>query len=796
MRKRLTEFSARLANRFVFAAVTVNLILVSLFYLVIVNVMVSNIQDEFIATARVKSDLIARLLPRKQDAEEIASALQDIMLAGEVVYADYGAAAPLLAATLPGRGTPVFQEDFQFGEHGDDIYFISVPLENHAAGRRLRLGFSELPVRQYIMQTYRNGLYLSALYLALLVPLSILAARSLSGPIEALRQRAHAIANGNVDVPMEQHSGIHELQLLGSDLERMRATLVAREARHAAVLDNAAEGILTLDRNGCILSANRSAQDLFSCAPGRHQGLPLALALGASPATFLDSNGRFHLENRKIVNIPPDRDRKRGSRELSITASVFLQEGEPVHVLLVQDITQHKALQDRLQFLAYHDVLTGLPNRQQFAETLQSALDAAQRSGRKLAVLYLDLDHFKVINDSLGHQYGDLLLQQAAERLLACVRESDIVARMGGDEFTVLLGDIEQRDDAGRVADKIIEALSAPFDLRHYEHYVGASIGIVFYPEDGKQADELVKQADTAMYQAKTSGRNRYSHYNSDMQRSAVRRLSLANNLRHALKHDQLRLHYQPILSVREKRLVGAEALARWHHPEHGDIPPGEFIPVAEESGIITDLGIWAMEQAASDARQLLEAVPVMRISVNISAHQLYHRNFYDTLERIARDNPQLARHMVLEITETAAMVDVEGASRRLARARDLGFFIALDDFGTGHSSLSYLRRLPVDVLKIDRSFIHDLSSPGQDAGIVSNILKLASSLALKTVAEGVETVDQLDMLREHGCYAAQGFLFSRALERKAFIAAIEDFGKITTPASEHEPSPAAQQNS
>lgn len=762
MRERLSHLTGSLAGRFVFAAVTVNLLLVSLFYIVIVNVMVANIQDDFISTARVKSDLIARLLPSQASKESARAALRDIMLAGEVVYADYGLTGPLLAPGLSDRDVPVFREDYRFGQHDDAIYFISVPLGDPAVADRLRLGFSEQGIRQYIDQIHRNGLYLSGLYLLMLVPLSILAARSLSRPIQLLRQSAHAIAGGEVSTRIRQDTGILELQRLGTDLETMRSTLVAREARYAAVLSNAAEGILTLDQDGHIETINLSAQQVLELSADQSPGMPLAAALRLNPGRFTGPDGKFRLDGRQLLTIPAGNSGR--PTELSIAASSFRQDDRQVYVLLIQDITRHKELQDRLQFMAYHDLLTELPNRQQFVERLHNAIAGAARKQSRLAVLFLDLDHFKVINDSLGHQYGDLLLQEAGQRLCESVRETDVVARMGGDEFTILLSSIEQRRDAARVADKIIAAFAKPFDLKHYEHYVGASIGIAIYPEDSEGAEELVKQADTAMYQAKSGGRNRYHYYSEDLQRSAIRRLSLANNLRQALRKGELSLHYQPIVAVRDHRLVGAEALARWQHSRHGWISPGEFIPVAEETGIITDLGIWALKQVVTDAAALLVESPLLRLSVNISVHQLYHRDFFHLLDTITADHPTVAEHLVLEITETAAMVDIEGASRRLARIRDMGFHIALDDFGTGHSSLSYLRRLPVDILKIDRSFVSEMTGSFQGAGIVNNILALASNLQLKTVAEGVERPEQLDMLRDNGCYAVQGFLFSPAI--------------------------------
>ncbi len=768
MREQLARLSGCLASRALFAAVSINLLLVTLFYLVIVNAVVINMKDDFVAAARVKSDLVARLLPAHPDTPETAAALTDIMLSGEIVYADYGPGTHLLAPGMK-NPPPRFREDFRFGEHGDDIYFISVPLNAAEGPESLRLGFSEQGMQQNIDQIYRNGLYLSALYLLLLVPLSLMAAHSISRPIQALRNSAHLVASGEVSTPISQDTRIVELRELARDLEVMRSTLVAREAHYAAILDNAAEGILVLDEQGHIQTANLSAQRILGLESTTWTGMHLATALGMEAGSFSDHRGAFHIDGHRLITLHDDSGNAHSI--LNIAASSFVHSGKRVYVLLVQDITRHKELQNRLHFMAYHDLLTELPNRQLFVERLNEAIARSSRYASRLAVLFLDLDHFKVINDSLGHQYGDLLLQSVGRRLKQCVRETDVVARLGGDEFTILLSTIEEREDAGQVAEKIIHALTIPFDLKHYQHYIGVSIGISIYPDDGVDAESLIKQADTAMYQAKSGGRNRCHYYSEDMQRSAIRRLSLANNLRSALAGNELTIHYQPIVGTLEQDLAGAEALCRWNHKRRGYIPPSDFIPIAEETGIITNLGIWVLRRVAGDAAELLEHLPALRMNVNISAHQLYHREFFEVLDAIASDHPEIADHLVLEITETAAMIDIEGASQRLARLRDMGFGIALDDFGTGHSSLSYLRRLPVDVLKIDSSFIDEMAQSPHAAGIVRNIVTLASSLKLKSVAEGVEQEAQLEMLREIGCYAVQGYLFSAAIEKTAFVA-------------------------
>ena len=420
--------------------------------------------------------------------------------------------------------------------------------------------------------------------------------------------------------------------------------------------------------------------------------------------------------------------------------------------------------QARLYRLAHYDPVTGLPNRLLFMDRLQQAIAQAQRNERLVAVMLLDLDRFKAINDSFGHSMGDLLLKGVAARLAGCVREDDTVARIGGDEFTVLLPEIRHIQDAATVAGKILKALAGPFSLGNHEIFVGTSIGIAFYPFHD-DIETLLKSADNAMYRAKEQGGNGYEFYSAEISGASARQLSLEGALRGAVERDELVLHYQPQIDLTRGEIVGVEALVRWQHPERGLLGPMEFIPLAEENGLIVPIGEWVLRTACAQARAWQEAgLRPIRVAVNLSVRQFYQKNLVETVARILEQTGLDSRYLELEITESCLMQNTRTTVALLAELNRLGMRISIDDFGTGYSSLSYLKRFPVDTLKIDRSFICDIGTDHDDDAIVKAIIALAQSLELRVVAEGVETPEQLHFLRTHGCNEIQGYLISRPL--------------------------------
>jgi diguanylate cyclase (GGDEF)-like protein/PAS domain S-box-containing protein len=429
---------------------------------------------------------------------------------------------------------------------------------------------------------------------------------------------------------------------------------------------------------------------------------------------------------------------------------------------LIRDITARKEAEQQIEYQAYHDALTGLANRRLFQEHLSLAVALAQRRARLVAVLFLDLDHFKVVNDSLGHSIGDELLREIARRLKAAVRDGDIVARVGGDEFTIVLQELHDRAAAAVVAQKVLRAVSEPLEISGHRLYVTTSIGITLFPEDGEDAETLLKNADAAMYRAKAGGRNTYQMSTQELSRTTHERMTLENGLHHALEAGELTLLYQPVVELDDMTIVGMEALLRWHHPERGVVLPEEFIGVAEDRGLILPIGDWVILEACHAARRFHDlGLEHFRVAVNISARQFREPTLLGTVERALAESGIDPSTLELEITETVAMEDVELTMTTLARFRSYGLTIAIDDFGTGHSSLSYLKRFPIDALKIDRGFVADLPDKFEDAAIVSSVIQLANGLGMRVVAEGVETLEQLEFLREAGCREVQGFYFS-----------------------------------
>ena len=448
---------------------------------------------------------------------------------------------------------------------------------------------------------------------------------------------------------------------------------------------------------------------------------------------------------------------------------------------VMMDISARKEMEARLAHLANHDPLTGLPNRHLLADRLGQALISAARHGRAAGALFLDLDRFKVINDSLGHSAGDRLLKAVAERLQDGVREGDTVARLGGDEFVMILDDMAQPQDAALVAQKILESFVQPFHVEipeaggAQEFFFTTSIGISLYPSDGEDVDTLLKNADTAMYRAKERGGNSYQFFTPEMDLRARKRLSLESALRNALERREFVLHYQPQIDLATQRVIGVEALLRWNHPERGLVAPADFIPLLEETGLIVPVGEWVLREACTQATAWRAAgLPPLRVAGNLSARQLRHECFADTVAAALADTGMDPGDLELEITESAVMQQVEASIETLSRIHALGVRLSMDDFGTGYSSLSHLKLLPIDAVKIDRSFVHDIPGDEDDTAIVQAIIVLARTLRLDVIAEGVETKEQLAFLRAHGCDAMQGYLFSRPLPAEALRRLLE----------------------
>ena len=419
---------------------------------------------------------------------------------------------------------------------------------------------------------------------------------------------------------------------------------------------------------------------------------------------------------------------------------------------------------------AQHDALTGLPNRSLFQERLNQALTHARYAAVTSAVLFLDLDNFKHINDSLGHAVGDQLLIEVARRLRENSRSEDAIARMGGDEFILLVQNLPDEQDIVRLAQKILENLTSPYQIGERTFYLSASIGISLFPRDAMDTESLIANADAAMYRAKSRGRNTYDFYSVELTTTSMKRMQLEVELREAVKHGLLDVHYQPLIDLPSGIVIGAEALARWTHSEHGAISPQDFIPVAEESGLIVEIGEWIMRRALQQAKIWIDAgMPLRRMAVNVSAIQLQRSDFVSSIKQILNETGLPAQNFELELTESVIMDQADQVIDTLLALSEIGVTLAIDDFGTGHSSLAYLKRLPLDKLKIDRSFVHDLPDDEEDVAITGAIIALSSSLGLRVTAEGVETREQKDFLQRLGCDEAQGYYFSRPVPAQDF---------------------------
>jgi diguanylate cyclase (GGDEF)-like protein/PAS domain S-box-containing protein len=451
-------------------------------------------------------------------------------------------------------------------------------------------------------------------------------------------------------------------------------------------------------------------------------------------------------------------------------------------VLNYRDVTQRRMTEKQLEYRAHYDALTGLPNRVLFRDRVVNGLAQAQRHNRSLAIMYLDLDHFKLVNDGLGHSFGDGLLAAVATRLQKSLRASDTISRIGGDEFAILINDITDSNAVATLARKLLDSLSTAFRIDEHDLYVNASIGISVFPSDGMDVETLVKCADAAMYRAKELGRNQAQLFAPSMNERYVHRLAIEQNLHQALERGELELYYQPIYDRVRRRVTSAEALLRWNDPRRGMVSPAEFISLAEDTGLIIPIGDWVVRSACEQLRQWqTDGLPAMHMSVNISAHQLQQPDFMQMLENAISSNGVDPHLIQIEITETAAMLNVDRTMRLLRDMRAMGLAVAIDDFGTGQSSLIYLKQFPIDTIKIDKAFLRDITEDETAAALVSYVINLAHTLRLKVVAEGVETEEQYTFLRHYGCDQMQGYLLSRPLSAEKFRSYVESFSRPKT---------------
>ena len=556
--------------------------------------------------------------------------------------------------------------------------------------------------------------------------------------------------------------------------ERMTVSLREQQQLLSSITGNISDGIYRSTPDKGMIYANDALARMFGYAGAAELMSVAGPILYANPRRrqelerLLDEKGQYHNEEVEY-------QRKDGSRFFGANSAITVKDAAGVPLYfdgVIADITDRKRAERQVYQLAHYDNLTGLPNRALLRDRLGQAISDAKRREAKLAVLFLDLDRFKTVNDSLGHETGDKLLQAVATRLRDAMRDSDTISRQGGDEFLLILRDVTDAHAVAHLAEKLLEVVARPYTIGEYELHVTPSIGISLFPDDAPDLDALIRNADAAMYQAKENGRNAYQFYTQEMNTRAYERLSLESSLRLAIHRREFALHYQPQLDLRTGRIVCAEALLRWNRPDKAEVPPTVFVPVLESSGMIGEVGEWVLREACRQNWEWQQqGLPKLPVAVNLSAIQFNRRNMADMIAAILAETGLEAKYLELEFTESAVMRDTREIGSTIRRLDELGVRLALDDFGTGYSSLSYLRRFHLDKLKIDQSFVRDLNLDPDDAAITVAIIGMAQDLKVAVVAEGVETREQGEFLRNHGCDAVQGFYYSRPLPADAFAA-------------------------
>ncbi|MBZ5699855.1 MAG: EAL domain-containing protein [Acidobacteriia bacterium] len=596
-----------------------------------------------------------------------------------------------------------------------------------------------------------------------------------------------AIERGANDYLLKGRFDSYSLQRsLHNMIERRRGeeALFIEKERAQVTLNSIGDAVLSTDISGNVSYLNVVAESMtgWSCqeALGRPLDEVFRIIDGVTREIATNPLDLAVKENRTVCLAPNCILVRRDGFEAAIENSA-----SPIHdrkgrvtgaVIIFHDVSAKRETATEMSHLAHYDYLTDLPNRMLLKDRLTQAISSARRNGNRIGVLFLDLDQFKHINDSLGHAVGDQVLQSVAKRLTACVRRSDTVSRQGGDEFVVLLPELEHVEDAGLSAKKVLNALSEPHRIAEHDLHVSVSIGVSIYPDDGQNAETLIQHADTAMYQAKANGRDNYQFFKKEMNIRAIERQSLEGSLRRALERAEFVLHYQPKINLETGAITGAEALLRWQHPDRGLLTPSHFVPIAEDCGLIVPIGQWVLREACKQSRAWLDAgLRPTPVSVNVSALEFRDKHFLENVCAILKETRLEPRFLELEMTESVLMARVECTACMLGALKVIGVRLTVDDFGTGYSSLSYLNRFPLDALKLDRSFVHEITSPrANNAAIVRAVITMGKSLRQRVIAEGVETREELAFLRDQHCDEGQGYYFSRPVAGDEFAKLLE----------------------
>jgi diguanylate cyclase (GGDEF)-like protein/PAS domain S-box-containing protein len=588
-------------------------------------------------------------------------------------------------------------------------------------------------------------------------PLSSAEVDSLRERLREAEETLEAIRCGRVDaLVVSKHD----------EAEASVFTLQGAEHTYRMMVEAMNEGVITLAEDGTILYCNRCFADMLNMPLDKIAGSLLQTFVSPFNVATVDQMLQGVVRHKAEIWL---RDAHGAELPVFLSPKILHIKDEPTIIYMVaMDLTSHKQYEARLEYQANYDALTGLANRNRLHDRLRQAIVSAQRYGHQIAVAFIDLDHFKFINDSLGHHIGDQLLKAVAARLKSCMRENDTVARHGGDEFVVVI-DHSAEKVISMLMPKILASVAEPVMVDERELQVTCSIGFSLYPMDGLDADTLLKNADAAMYRAKEQGRNNVQFYTHELNQKIRKRLVMESILRHALARGEFFLHYQPQVALQTGCVIGVEALIRWNHASEGVIAPSDFIPLAEELGLIVPIGEWVLRTACAQMKAWQQAgLPKISVAVNLSARQFRQRDLAGGIARVLQETGLDPCYLDIELTESMVMHDVELAVATLGKLKAMGIKLSIDDFGTGYSSLSYLKRFPISVLKIDQSFVRDITCDANDAAIARSIIALAHSLKLQVIAEGVETEGQLKYLGLHGCDAIQGYYFSRPLSAEA----------------------------
>ena len=685
-----------------------------------------------------------------------------------------------VALTAPGiadieitneSGTPLAQwpPSAHHDHNGQLVFKQDIVFEGERFGTLHMAWDTSLHEAQIAHRVRESYLTSAGTLLVLTLMIGLVVRRIVIAPVSKINKRLLSLSKGDLKSELQLDAAV-EFQRLGESVNALARSLQLQREREsdlrlaAQVIDKAAEGVVITDSQGIIRSVNPAFTKITGYAPEEVTGkTPALLKSGRHDPAFyqamwdtLRQTGVWQGElwNRR-------KDGKVYSEWLNIS-TIHDEHGYLAHYVgIFVDTTKEHQAREHLRRLAYHDPLSGLPNRQLFNDQLDLSLLNAQRDGRAVAVLFIDLDRFKDINDTLGHTFGDRLLPLVAARLKRCLRAADTLARLGGDEFTVILHDLEHPEYAHNVAGKILESFADPFKLDGRVCYLSASIGISVSPEHGDDRESLLKHADVAMYRAKQEGRNRCCLYSAKMNERSLERLDLENDLRNAVENRDLHVVFQPQVETLSGKLVGVEALARWHHPTHGWISPAVFIPIAENIGLIGQIGEWVLRMACNQTQQwTATGLGPLRVAVNISGRQLRDNRLLGVVLEALEESGLDPCCLKLELTESVLMENAELAAATLDSIREMGVQISIDDFGTGYSSLSYLKQFAISELKVDRSFIQGIPNDSDNGAIATAIIVMAHALGLTVTAEGVETDDQAMFLRKRGCDLLQGYLF------------------------------------